>query len=315
MRNPVIFDSDGGVDDAQALQMLLAGGVVPMAITSVFGNVSLAAATRNLLTVLEVTGHGGVPVYTGAAVPMVQPVIDATHIHGEDGLGGAPRPASIPAPAGDDAVTFLRETFRNSAANGTKTDIIMIGPLTNLALALRLEPAITAGIGRLTIMGATVYGRGNTTPAAEFNICADPEAAAVVFQADIDTIVVPWEPCTTHFISRDAARAMIAAEAPSFVRDFSSALLEHACKTDEFYGGDGKFKYVDPFAIAVYLNPDLVIKTIKASVDVSLALGITRGMTVVDPSGRLGTPMITLVETGDVTQLTAAYKASISYHA
>ncbi|ARO14179.1 inosine/uridine-preferring nucleoside hydrolase [Ketogulonicigenium robustum] len=313
--NPVIFDSDGGVDDAQALQMLLAGGVVPVAVTSVFGNVSLAAATRNLLTVLEVTGHGDVPVYSGAKVPMVQPIIDATHIHGEDGLGGAPRPATIPAPAGDDAVTFLRETFRSAAAGGTKVDIIMIGPLTNLALALRLEPAITAGIGRLTIMGATVYGRGNTTPAAEFNICADPEAAAVVFQADIDTIVVPWEPCTTHYISREDARALVAAAPASAVRDFSSALLEHACKTDEFYGGNGKFKYVDPFAIAVVLDLSIVTKTVTASVDVALAPGITRGMTLVDPSGRLGTPKITLVEEASIERLTALYAASIAYHA
>ena len=104
-------------------------------------------------------------------------------------------------PAGSDAVGFLVATFREAAAKGERVDILMIGPLTNLALALQRDPTILAGVGQLTIMGGTVYGRGNATPAAEFNIFADPEAAAVVFAAEIETVVVPWEPCVTHYMT------------------------------------------------------------------------------------------------------------------
>ena len=123
------------------------------------------------------------------------------HIHGADGLGGAPRPVSTTTIAGADAVGFLAATFRQAADAGEQVDLLMIGPLTNLALVLQRDPGLVRGIGRLTIMGGTVYGRGNSTPAAEFNIFADPEAAAIVFGADIETVVVPWEPCVTHYLS------------------------------------------------------------------------------------------------------------------
>ena len=102
-----------------------------------------------------------------------------------------------------------------AATTGRLVDLLFIGPLTNLAMAMAAAPGITRGIGRLTIMGGTVYGRGNTTPAAEFNIFADPEAAAVVFAAGIDTMVVPWEPCVSHCIPGSEVEALFAAAQPS----------------------------------------------------------------------------------------------------
>ena len=182
-KRPLILDNAGGVDDAQALLMLIGAGFTPDAITTVFGNVGLEAATENILTTLAVAGFEA-PVHMGADRPLSQPIIDATYVHGDDGLGGAPRPDVIASPAGRDAVQYLRETFRRANETGDRVDILMIGPLTNLALALRLEPSIVDGIGTLTIMGGTVYGRGNTTPAAEFNIIADAEAAYAAASAD-----------------------------------------------------------------------------------------------------------------------------------
>ncbi|MCW5722309.1 MAG: nucleoside hydrolase [Devosia sp.] len=313
MVRKLILDTDGGVDDAQALLMLIAADRTPDYITTVFGNVGLDAATRNILTVLEVAGKGDVPVHKGADRPLTQPVIDAKYIHGEDGLGGAPRPAKIPEIASADGVGFLIETFRAAVSQGEKVDILMIGPLTNLALALRLAPDIVEGIGQLTIMGATVYGRGNTTPAAEFNIYADPEAASVVFGADIETLVAPWEPCVTHFMTGDEVDALLAEIPDSPEKQFSAALVDHARRTTIGYGGPDHFRFVDPLAIAAVIEPDLVTKTVKASVDVALAPGITRGMTLVDPTGRLGTPMVTLIEEAKVERLVALYRSSVAY--
>ena len=313
MTNPkLILDTDGGVDDAQALLMLIAAGRTPDAITTVFGNVGLDAATRNILTTLAVAGVD-VPVHKGADRPLTQPVIDARYIHGEDGLGGAPRPASVALPASDDAVGFLRQSLRDAASKGEKIDILMIGPLTNLALALRVEPSIIAGIGTLTIMGGTVYGRGNTTPAAEFNIFADPEAAAVIFRSEMDVVVVPWEPCMTHTMSGADVDAAFAPLPTSMPKAFSEALADHARRTTASYGGGDVFRFVDPFAAAVVIDPSIITKSVRASIDVALAPGISRGMTVVDPSGRLATPMVTLVEEARLDRLVALYTASIAY--
>ena len=308
-----ILDTDGGVDDAQALLMLIAAGRTPDAITTVFGNVGLDAATRNILAVLAVGGAGDVPVHKGAARPLTQPIIDAKYIHGEDGLGGAPRPTQTAQPASEDAVGFLVSSLRAAAAAGDKIDILMIGPLTNLALALRLAPDIVGGIGQLTIMGATVYGRGNTTPAAEFNIYADPEAAAIVFGAEIETLVAPWEPCVTHYMTGAEVDAMFAALPECFEKQFSLALAHHARQTNIGYGGEDHFRFVDPLAAAAVIEPGIVTKTIEASIDVALAPGITRGMTVVDPSGRLGTPKVTVIEEARIERLVALYQRSVAY--
>jgi purine nucleosidase/non-specific riboncleoside hydrolase len=307
----LIVDTDGGVDDAQALLMLIANGRVPALITTVFGNVGLDAATRNVLAVLAAAGIA-VPVHPGADRPLTQPRIDARHIHGEDGLGGAPRPEASGEAAREHAVDVLRRTLRAAAATDEKIDLVMIGPLTNLALAVRLEPDIVAGIGQLAIMGGTVYGRGNTTPAAEFNIHADPEAASIVFAAGIETMVVPWEPCTTHVMEGAAVDTLFADTPDSGVARFSRALAGHARANNAARGHGDVLRFVDPLAAAVVIEPSIVTRSLAASIDVALAPGITRGMTVVDPSGRLGTPRVTIVESADITRVIALYAASVT---
>ena len=185
---------------------------------------SLEAATRNVLATLAVAG-AAVPVHAGAAQPLAQDWIHAHHVHGEDGLGGAPRPARTAEVAGSDAVGFLVSTLSAAAASADRVDLLMIGPLTNLALALQRAPGITGGIGRLTIMGGTVHGRGNVTPAAEFNIFSDPEAAAIVFAAAIDTTVVPWESCLAHALSGAEIDRMFEPVIASDYKAFAQALV------------------------------------------------------------------------------------------
>ena len=220
-------------------------------------------------------------------------------------------PHTIAEIAGSDAAGFLVTELSIAATTGQPIDLLFIGPLTNLAMALQAAPGIVGGIGRLTIMGATVYGRGNTTPAAEFNIYADPEAAAVVFAADIETVVVPWEPCVSHFLTGAEVDALFAAVPESDYRTFSLALAAHARKTIAGHGKGDFLRFVDPLAAAVVVEPDIVTKSLRASVDVALAPGITRGMTVVDPSFRLGTPPVTVVEAAKLDRLEALYARSI----
>jgi purine nucleosidase/non-specific riboncleoside hydrolase len=309
--NRLILDTDGGVDDAQALLMLIANGRAPYAVTTVFGNVDLDTATNNVLAVLAVAG-ASIDVHKGAHEPLEQEIIHAREVHGEDGLGGAPRPHTIAEIAGSDAAGFLVTELSIAASTGNPIDLLFIGPLTNLAMALQAAPGIVRGIGRLTIMGGTVYGRGNVTPAAEFNIYADPEAAAVVFGADIDTVLVPWEPCVSHYLSGADVDALFAEVADGEYKAFSLALASHARRT---LAGNGKgdfLRFVDPLAAAVAVEPGIVTRSIRAAVDVALAPGITRGMTVVDPSGRLGTPPVTVVEEARLDRLKALYARSIT---
>lgn len=308
-----IFDSDGGVDDAQALILLVANGKTPDLITTVFGNVGRDQATINLLATCAQLGVK-IPVHRGADRPLTQPVIDAKYVHGDDGLGGAPRPATQETHASDDGVGVLIRSFNEAKAKGEKVDILMIGPLTNLALALRLDPGIVDGIGTLTIMGGNVYGRGNTTPAAEFNIYADPEGAHVVLTAGVETVVIPWEPCLTHFMVGEKVDALYAGIPASPLKAFNEALQHHARSNGVKRGLPDQFLYVDPLAAAVVLDPSMVTKSITASSSVALAPGITRGMTLVDPSGRLGTPKITFVEEVDVAKVDALYAVSAAYN-
>lgn len=189
----------------------------------------------------------------------------------------------------------------------------MIGPFTNLAMALRLDPTIVDGIGTLTIMGGSVYGRGNTTPAAEFNVYADPEAAHIVFTAGIETVVVPWEACVTHYMEAPRVEALFERTAASDVATFSKTLVEHYRNVRRNYGAPDHLLYVDPLAAAVLLDPSIITKSTVASSSVALAPGLTRGMTLVDPSGRLGTPKITFVEQVDLAKVDALYAVSVAY--
>jgi purine nucleosidase len=180
MATPIILDCDPGIDDALAIAFAHGHpGLDLLGITTVAGNVGLALTTANALAVCEFIGAAGTPVTAGTARPLVRPPLDARQVHGEGGLGGAALPPAVAGPAAGHAVDYLIEVL--GAAPGEIT-LVATGPLTNIALAVRREPRLAEWVREFVIMGGSA-GRGNTTPAAEYNMWADPEAAAVVFGA------------------------------------------------------------------------------------------------------------------------------------
>jgi purine nucleosidase len=180
MPTSIILDCDPGIDDALAIAFAHGHpGIDLVGITTVAGNVSLAKTTANALAVCEYIGAAGTPVTAGCAGPLLRPAYDARDVHGDSGLGGAVLPPATGSPAPGHAIEYLIDTVR--AAPGQIT-LVATGPLTNIALAVKREPRLADWVREFVIMGGS-SGRGNVTPAAEFNIWADPEAAAAVFRA------------------------------------------------------------------------------------------------------------------------------------
>jgi purine nucleosidase len=176
----IILDCDPGIDDALAIAFAHGHpGLDLVGITTVAGNVGLAKTTANALAVCEFIGAAGTPVTAGSAGPLLRPALDARQVHGDSGLGGAVLPAPSASPAAGHAIDYIIGTV--GAAPGQIT-LVATGPLTNIALAVRREPRLADWVRGFVIMGGSA-GRGNVTPAAEYNIWADPEAAAVVFRA------------------------------------------------------------------------------------------------------------------------------------
>ena len=180
MATKIILDCDPGIDDALAIAFAHGHpGLELLGITTVAGNVGLAQTTANALAVCEFIGAANTPVTAGCAGPFLRPALDAREVHGESGLGGAVLPAPTASPAAGHAIDFIIDTVR---ADPGEITLVATGPLTNIALAVRREPRLPGWVRDFVIMGGS-SGRGNTTPAAEYNMWADPEAAAMVFGA------------------------------------------------------------------------------------------------------------------------------------
>jgi len=275
----VLLDCDPGVDDAIAIAVALGSpGLELVAVTTVAGNVELAATTANALRVCEFLGHPHVPVVAGADRPLMRSAVLARPVHGADGLGGAPLPpASRPPDPGLAADRIVEEVM---GAPGEVT-VVAVGPLTNVALALRREPRIAHAARRLVVMGGSYTG-GNITDSAEFNIHADPDAAAEV-------LLAPWEPV---LLGLDVTlRVRVGPAVMARWRRFgslSSRLLEPALAgyRDSRTGSDGAGPAVhDACALACALQPGLFALT-PATVRVETADPVTLGRThmQLDPS-------------------------------
>ena len=277
MRTPLLIDTDTASDDAVALVMALRDpGHEVVAITVVAGNVALPQGSRNARYTVELCG-ASVPVHEGAAKPLVRPPVDAGFFHGQDGLGDRGYPAPRAAPAPGHAVDVLVERIRERPG----ILLVTLGPLTNVALALAKAPDIAANVGRCVVMGGAACTVGNVTPAAEYNVWCDPEAARAVFRSGMPIEMVGWELCRgeANLDDADIARCRaLGTPLADFAIDCNLKALE-ANRTLFHEPGIG---LPDPVAMAVALDPKLATRTSRHAVEVECESPLTRGMTVVD---------------------------------
>jgi pyrimidine-specific ribonucleoside hydrolase len=280
VRTQVVIDCDPGHDDALAIALALARPELEvLGITTVGGNAPLAATTRNALRVLALLGRPDVPVAAGAVQPLVRPLETAPQVHGVSGLDGAdlPEPASAPRPEG--ALEFLRATL---AAAPAPVTLIPTGPLTNIGLLLRTYPSVADKIARISLMGGAMRA-GNWTPAAEFNIWVDPEAARIVFRSGLPITMAGLE--VTHKalfgwpeIARlDALGTRVGTVFADLLRFFVKFHIERY--------GTADTPIHDAVAVAAVATPGLV-GTRRYHVDVETTGELTRGRTVVDDRGQ-----------------------------
>jgi len=278
MRIPVILDCDPGHDDAIALLLALASPELDLlGITTVHGNQTLDKTTENALRVLELAGRSDVQLARGADRPLVRDLHVAAHVHGESGLDGPELPQATTEPVSQSAVDFIAERI----APGTV--LVPTGPLTNIALYL--EAHGTANIERIVLMGGAI-AEGNMTPAAEFNIWADPEAAQQVFHAGVPVTMIGLD--VTHralLTPAWAGRFRAAGRIGVFVAELVEFFKQYHQRT---YGWDGAPIH-DAVALAQVFRPDLV-HTEHRNVEVELESELCRGRTVVDLWSRTDRP-------------------------
>jgi purine nucleosidase len=274
---PLVVDTDTASDDAVALIMALREPAVEVvAVTVVAGNVPLAQGSRNARYTVELCG-AEVPVHEGAERPLVREPRTATFFHGEDGLGdrGYPPPRRPPAPG--HAVAALVEAVRTHPG----LLLVTLGPLTNLALALAEAPDIASKVGRCVVMGGAACTVGNVTPAAEYNIWCDPEAARACFRSGLPIEMVGWELCRgpACLDETDIARCRaLGTERARFAVDCNATAL--GVNRSLFH--EPGIGLPDPVAMAVALDPGVVTRRSRHAVDVECEGTLTRGMTVVD---------------------------------
>ncbi len=275
----IIIDTDPGQDDAAALMLAFASGeeLEVLGITTVAGNVPLRLTSRNARIVCELCGRTDIPVYEGAEHPIERKLVTAEHVHGKTGLDGAEldEPKMMVKPP--HAVDFIIETLRRED-EGTVT-LCTLGPLTNVGLALKKAPDIAPRIRELVMMGGGFFEGGNITPAAEFNIYVDPQAAAIVLGAGIPVVMMPLD--VTHQLLTTKARvAKIAAIGTRPSRVMVDWLQFFERFDEEKYGSDGGPLH-DPTVIAYLLKPELFSGR-HCNVEIETQSELTMGMTVVD---------------------------------
>ena len=274
---PLLIDTDPGVDDALALLMAFADSrhdVVGLTIAA--GNVGLHHTVANALKLCEVAGRGDVPVYAGCAGPLLYPAPDAGYVHGQDGFGDVGyEPAAREAQAEHAANAILRLSHQHAG----KLLLVALGPLTNIALALKLDPTLPGRIARLVVMGGAVTCHGNITPAAEFNVYFDPEAAHIVFEAFPRFDLADWEATVAHGLHHDSVVQWLGAggDLAVFYERISRRTREWSAdrRGDRWHSADG-------LAMAYALQPEGALETVERPLAVALDGPHSRGATLVD---------------------------------
>ena len=275
----IIIDTDPGQDDAAALMLAFASPkeLEILGICAVAGNVPLSYTSRNTRIVCELSGRSDIPVYEGALGPLERPQVTAEHVHGKTGLDGAELPEPVMMAQAQNAIDFIIETLRREPA-GTVT-LCTLGPLTNIASALLKAPDIAPRVRELVMMGGGCFEGGNITPAAEFNIFVDPQAADIVLKSGMPIVIMPLD--VTHQLLTTKARvARIAAIGTRPAQVMVEWLQFFERFDEEKYGSDGGPLH-DPTVIAYLIKPELFSGR-DCNVEIETTSELTMGMTVVD---------------------------------
>lgn len=262
-RLPVVLDVDTGTDDALALAYAVASpGIELIAVTTVAGNVDVTKTTANTLSVLDWLGAAHVPVHRGASRPLVRPHRDASYFHDEGGLGGAQLPTSTRPVGADKGPAALIRLARQRPGELT---LVALGPLTNLAIALNVQPDLPELLNSVVVMGGAYTVPGNTTPAAEFNILVDPEAADQVFSAPFSNLTAVGLDVTEQVVlTRDDWDAVN--QAASLPRPVN--LFREVGRTAFAKQGLVQFALHDPLSVAVAISPNLIgIRALEIAVE------------------------------------------------
>ncbi len=279
---PLLIDTDPGVDDALALLMAFKSEkhqLLGLCITA--GNVGLAHTCANALKLCEVAGID-VPVFAGCAQPLVFAAEDASYVHGRDGFGDV---AYVPAKRVLEAEHAALAIIREANHHAGQLLFVTLGPLTNLALALRLDPDLPKKIKRLVVMGGAVTGKGNTSIAAEFNFAFDPEAAVIVFEAFSDIALVDWEAVLRHGFKHTAIEQWLAHKNP--LAEFYAQISQKTRHWAE--GKRGEYWHsADALAMFAALYPEYIIEKQRHFVHIETTGQHSRGATVVDWLDRTG---------------------------
>lgn len=285
MTRPFLIDTDTASDDAIALIMALRADKIGIdidvkAITVVAGNMPIDQGVQNALFCAELCGSD-VPVYRGAEKPLLREIVFAYWFHGNDGLsdkGFAPTHRTQPTPG--NGVDALIETIKATPG----ITIVTLGPLTNVALAVAHAPEIVGMVDRLVMMGGAAATSGNVTPAAEYNIWVDPEAARMVFHSGLPVEMVGWELCRGEAgLSPDERAAIRAFDNP--IAHFAMESNIRATQAAFEQSGETGLTLPDPVAMAIALDPSICPERTPHFVDVETVSDLTRGMTVVDRFG------------------------------
>jgi purine nucleosidase len=277
-RRRFVIDTDTASDDAVALLMALREpSVEVVAITVVAGNVPLDQGVQNALYTVELAG-ADVPVYAGAAAPLIQPLHTAQFVHGQDGMGDIGLPLTGRVPADGHAVDRLIELA--DAHEAGELTLATLGPLTNIALAFGRRPDIAKRFREIVMMGGTSDGFGNITAAAEFNIWVDPEAAAMVFASGAKLAMVGWDISRKYAMVTPQEASELAAIGPlgKFSVDIQAVLSTFVHDTHSESG----FDLPDPIAMGYALDPSIATATTNVNVVIETRGEYTRGMTVCD---------------------------------
>lgn len=292
MTKRLLLDVDCGVDDAQAIMLALAAPEVKiLGITCVHGNTTVENVCRNVLRVLQTCGELEIPVFKGAAKPMLGTSISVGSFHGQDGLGDVPD-ANAPGLDLIQEENAVSAIIRIVNENPGEVSLVATAPLTNLALAVRMDPSLPSKLKGLYVMGGNTESRGNTTVCAEFNFAADPEAAYVVLNDyQCPTYLACWEFTCYNQLPWDFCDAWLAQDSDKarfMARIFRHSMEEAKKESLENQGlGCTGFVSCDSYAVAAAVDDSLITESDRYPVSVELAGTYTRGMMIVDTLGLL----------------------------